>query len=118
MYAVVYAVRMGLNWDGWFSSSWKQNVDPEFLVGFISLVLTLDILWSVFVTHRSTYQEDLDVLQVKHIVPGCLLLATLVRVHFPFWSTAYSYVWSATMYADVVALMPQVVMMARASGKI
>merc|ERR1719420_1602086 len=50
MYAVVYAVRMGLAWD--FSGN---GMDPNMLVGFISLILTLDVLRSVFITHRKTY---------------------------------------------------------------
>merc|ERR1719498_1272365 len=45
-------------------------------------------------------------------------MAFIMRPHFHFWSTSYSLVWSSCLYMDVMALMPQVVMMSRSGGKI
>jgi len=117
MYAVVYTIRIWLAMpDNWNGDVMHLNIDASF--GFISLLLALDILRSVFVTHRSSYQNDLDVLNVKYLIPGCCFLALLVRPQFHTWTTTYSLVWSSCMYMDVLALMPQVMMMSRGGGKV
>jgi len=119
MYAVVYAVRIWLNmpclatWDGDV-----LNIELEASFGIISFLLVLDCLRSLFVTHRSSYQADLDVLHVKHLIPGCFFLATLLRPHFHSWSPFFGYMWSSCLYMDVMALMPQVMMMARGGSKV
>merc|ERR1719321_1220438 len=84
----------------------------------IPLLLVCDILRSVFVKHRSSYEAELDVLQAKYLVPSCVVMALILRPHFHFWSTSYGIVWSSCLYMDVLALMPQVVMMSRSGGKI
>jgi len=117
MYAVVYTIRIWLAVpDHWIHDVTELSIDASF--GFISLMLALDILRAVFVTHRSSYQADLDVLNVKFLLPGCLVLACLVRPHFHTWTSTYAYVWSSCLYMDVLALMPQVVMMSRGGGKV
>jgi len=117
MYAAVYTVRIGLNMpDSWNFSFMELELEASF--GIISLLLVLDCLRSIFVTHRSTYQDDLDVLHVKYLLPGCFVLAIMLRVQFHAWTTLHSYMWSSCLYMDVLALMPQVVMMARGGGKV
>ena len=74
--------------------------------------IVLDCLRYIFVTYRSSYQADLDVLHVKYLLPGCFFLAFLLRARFHEWDAFFNYVWSACLYVDVLALMPQVVMMA------
>merc|ERR1719375_1227953 len=117
MYAIVYGQRIGLSLPTSWNFQWK-DVDFDASFGSISFILVLDILRSVLFTHRSTYQSDLDVLQVKYILPGCYAAALLVRPHFKGWTPRYGYFWSSCLYCDVLALMPQVVMMARGSGKV
>jgi len=117
MYAGCYAVRIWLN----APRSWSFNfmeLELEASFGIFSLLLVLNCLWCVFVTHRSSYQEDLDVLHVKYLVPGCFLLAALLRPHFHVWRPFFGYMWSSCLYMDVLALLPQVVMMARGGGKV
>merc|ERR1719191_2214218 len=117
MYAVVYTIRIWLAMpDNWSGDIMDLNIDASF--GFISLLLALDILRSVFVTHRSTYQYDLDVLHVKYLIPGCCVLALLRRPEFHTWTNTYSFVWSSCLYMDVLALMPQVVMMSCGGGRV
>merc|ERR1719335_21314 len=119
MYAAVYAVRIWLNmpclatWDGDV-----LDIELEASFGIISFLLVLDCLRSLFVTHSSSYQADLDVLHAKHLIPGCFLFATLLRPHFHGWTPFFGYMWSSCLYMDVMALMPQVMMMARGGGKV
>lgn len=117
MYAVTYFCRMGLSFPFTWSFEWK-DLDPDITLGVVSFVLVMDILKSVFVVHGRTYQAELDVLKVWYLIPCCWTVSLLVRPHFRAWTFTYGYCWSSTLYMDVLALMPQVVMMAKAGGKV
>merc|ERR1719240_605487 len=95
-----------------------KDVDLDATLGICSFVLVLDILKSVFWTHRKTYEADFDILKAWYLVPVCWTLSLLIRPHFSNWSFTYGYCWSSTLYMDVLALMPQVVMMAQSGGKV
>merc|ERR1719424_1165062 len=110
MYAVVYAVRLWLS----IPSSWALkdlNMDGMFTI--IPLLLVCDILRSMFVTHRSSYDADLDVLKAAYLIPACIFTALIIRPQFSFWTTSYAIVFASCLYMDVLALVPQVVMMSR-----
>lgn len=116
MYALVYCQRIMLSLmaTGW-DFEWK-DLDFDTSFGSVSFLLVLDILKSVWFTHRSSYQTELDVLKVQYLVPGCYFLAFIVRPDFNGWAYNYGYWWSSCLYMDVLALMPQVVMMAQGSN--
>jgi len=117
MYAACYAVRIWLNFPGVEHLNFMvMKVEASF--GVVSLLLVLDCLRLIFVTHHGSYQADLDVLHVKYLLPVCFLLACFLHVQFHDWSPFYAYIWSSCLYMDVLALMPQVVMMARGGGKV
>lgn len=116
MYCIVYILREVMlmprsfsifNLDGWMIE----------VLQLPAILMALDVLKSVFVTHNNSYQADLDVLNIKYLVPGCLLLAVLLHPTFA-QGALYSYFWTAYLYLDIMALLPQVVMMAKAGGKI
>lgn len=115
MYAVVYFLRQVLllpPFDLRYLDMWAVQS-----LSLTSLLMVIDILRSVFVTYRSTYQEEWDVLHVQHLIPACVCLAGLLHPCFQE-GTWYSFCWTACLYLDVLALMPQVVMMGRAGGKV
>lgn len=115
MYAVVYAMRLYLQFKD-LQDLTDLTMDGMFTI--VPLLLVCDILKSVFVKYRSSYEAELDVLQAKYLIPGCVCAALLLRPNLHFWSTSYSIVWSSCLYMDVLALVPQVVMMSRSGGKI
>jgi len=117
MYAATYGVRIGLSTPSNWSFEWK-DLDPDATLGCVSFLLVLDVLRSVFWTHRSTYQEDLDVFKAWYLIPGCWTMGLLLRPHFSGLSWFYGYCWCSCLYMDVLALMPQVVMMSRSGGKV
>jgi len=82
-----------------------------------SILIVFDILYSVFKTHRSSYQEELDVMNIKYIVPSCIALAVVLHPHFQ-QGEWHSFLWTTYLYMDVFALLPQIVMMAKSGGKI
>merc|ERR1719428_265890 len=115
MYAVVYTVRIYLCIPKSYALK-DLNMDGMFTI--IPLLLVCDTLKCIFVSHRSSYEAELDILHAKHLIPGCICAALILRPHFQAWTTSYSLVWSSCLYMDVLALMPQVVMMSRSGGKI
>jgi len=87
------------------------------ILQFSSFMLCLNVTWMVFKTYRKTYDAELDVLSVKYLVPGCFLAALVIHPSF-MQGWVYSFSWTASFYIDVLALLPQVVMMSRGGGKV
>lgn len=119
MYSLVYALRQVMLLPqelSWFAiDGWAMEV-----LQLPSILIVLDVLRSVFGTHRKTYQEDLDWLNIKYLIPVCILLAVLICPQFEE-GPMFSFFQACYMYLDMIALMPQVVMMsnmARAGGKV
>jgi hypothetical protein len=121
MYALVYLFRTidGFSyiapWDPEFRVS-NLGLDP--VLGFCSSLLVLDILKSIFVTLNETYDAPLEVLKAWYLIPMCLTLASVLHVSFPEFSFTHQLLWNCTLYMDVLALMPQVAMMAMSGGKV
>lgn len=127
MYTVVYTCRIGLalpygqSEEGFFRMQWDtplKELDFDTTLGFCSLLIVLDILRKIFVTYRNTYEADLDVFKAWYLIPACWTVSLLIRPHFSSWPFLYGYSWASTLNMDVLALMPQVVMMARSGGKV
>lgn len=98
---------------------WSRDIPCELSVGIFSFLLVLDILKAVFMTHRNTYQSDLDAMKVWYLIPVCCALTPLLHPnlgYYPSWW--YDYVWTLNALMDMVALMPQVMMMSRGGGKV
>lgn len=83
---------------------------------FASIPLVFTLVWAVFRTYRDTYQESLDKLKVKYLLPACVALALVLTPRFK-QGELYSYCWTISFYVDVLALLPQVVMMTFSPGK-
>lgn len=115
MYALIYTIRQivllpPFTWNA--IDSWATEA-----LQVPSLLMVFGVLRSVLVTYRKSYQEDLDVLGMKHLVPACLVLAALIRPSCRE-GFGYSLFWGSYVYLDVLALLPQVVMMAQGGGKV
>lgn len=115
MFTLTYTVRL---WQMWPRSTQRLLDDAAVeMLSLLSLLMVLDTARCVFSTYRHTYQEEIDHLQVKHLVPWCFLAALLVHPCFRR-GFFYSYFWTLGFYLDVVSLLPQVVMMAKGGGRI
>jgi len=114
MYAVVYVIRQ---FDIPTFTLTAVNDWAFEVLAFVALLMVFDVLYSIFGRYKKTYQEDLDVLSVKYLIPGAFFGALLIRPSFVEGSW-YSYSLAANMYLDTMALMPQIFMMQRSGGKI
>lgn len=115
MFALCYTSRLWELFPG-FSMAAINGWVIEILCS-VSFVLVLDIVRSIYVNFRSSYQEDLDVLKVRYLVPACAALALVIHPLLP-QGYAFSLSWTIGFYVDVAALAPQVVMMAKGGGQV
>lgn len=113
MYSLVYAIRAKLVFPYGGRSSWAEAVPC-----FLSLLVVLDTAKCIFWTYHSSYQQEQDVLRVKYLIPGCLLLAGVLHPVLPNEGAFNTFIWTTELYLDVLALMPQVVMMSRGDGRV
>jgi len=116
MYALVYLLRLFMVVPTKLSLIYLDGWAVEALQ-FVSFLMVADVVWSVFLTYRKSYQEDLDTCHVKYLAPSCVALAIVLHPLFT-QGHVYSLCWTTYLYLDCLALMPQVVMMARGCGKV
>jgi len=116
MYALVYLLRLMMVVPTKLSLVFLDGWTIEVLQ-VASLLMVLDVMHSISMTYRKSYQEDLDVLHVKYLIPSCVILAAVLHPQFS-QGTWFSFSWTTYLYLDCLALMPQVVMMTRGAGKI
>jgi len=114
MYASVYFLRQ-------FNlplRSWDAIDDwVVYVITSAALLIMLNVLWSIFVTYRRSYQEEQDVLKAYYLIPACILGAALLRPSF-LDGPWYSFFLAISMYVDMTALMPQIVFMMRGDGRV
>jgi len=83
-----------------------------------ALLIVLNILYCIFKSHRSTYQEDQDSsFKVEIIALVCFVFAVFVHPDLnnrPVFDT----LWATALYIDVVAMLPQLAMMSKIRGEI
>jgi len=116
MFAVSYVLRETETWV--MSKNFvltKRAVALEFLQS-ASIPLIFSLLYSVFKKYRDSYDESQDALKVKYLIPGCVVMGFVLTPQFR-QGKMYSYCWTVSFYVDVLALLPQVVMMTFTPGK-
>lgn len=118
MYFVLYVLRQVVMMPS-FSLPESHEVDSwtTILLQMPSIVFVSSILRSVYRQHKETYHVDGDILKAQYVIPACIIAA--VPLHpFMVEGFVFSVGYASYMYLDVLALLPQVVMMARGGGKV
>jgi len=72
----------------------------------VSLLLTLQLLYCLHVTHRSSYQQQLDTVEMWRCIPACILVAIFIHGDLND-SPAFDIIWTVSLNLDTVALIPQ-----------
>merc|ERR1719310_2151590 len=107
------------------STTWLQGYIPVDGTGdwlyqaldAFSLLILLNIIYCIFKSLRSTYQEEHDYINVEYIGLGCFILAVLVHPDLnnrPVFDT----LWTTALYIDVVAMVPQLVLISKIRGEV
>lgn len=109
--AFVYGCRLS-------STLWLRGYVPVDTTGdwlyqlsdVVALLLTLQIIHCIYFKYKSTYMAHEDDFLITYLLFGCFLLAGLVHPDLndrPIFDT----LWTASLYIDVVACIPQLWMM-------
>lgn len=82
-----------------------------------SLLLVIQLLYTIHRTHGLTYQENLDSMPIYKCVPVCVAIAVMFHGnlnHAPF----YDCMWFIAMNVDTIAMLPQLWMMVAMGGEV
>jgi len=82
-----------------------------------SLMLTLQILYKIHKTHKSTYQAEDDNMNIYRAIPGCMLLALFLHGNLNN-SPVFDTLWTIGMNLDTLALVPQLWMLTQIGGEV
>merc|ERR1719473_2274260 len=116
MQCFVYGLRLS-------SSTWLKGYIPTDTTGdglyqlldVATLGLAGFLIWRCKTTHKGSYQEQYDTLEIKPLIMACCALAVLVHPDLndrPLFDTF----WTASLYIDSVSMLPQLWMMTRSGG--
>jgi len=118
MHALKLCCRLGTTlWlDGYLptdkSGDWIYQV-----CDVLSLLLVLQILFSVFVARKGSYQSHIDTLDLRNLIMGAVALAILVHPDLIDW-VPFDILWTVHLYIDAIAMLPQLWMISKAGGKV
>merc|ERR1719284_1186310 len=119
---VMHAVKLGCRlsttlWlDGYLPTD--KSGDWIYQVGdVLSLLLVFQILFYIFVAYKGSYQSSEDTLDVRNLIMVAFVLAVVVHPSLNAW-TPFDILWTAHLYVDAIAMVPQLWMISKASGKV
>merc|ERR1719387_2358569 len=104
MHALKLCCRLGTTlWlDGYLPTD--KSGDWIYQVGdVLSLLLVLQILFSIFVAHKGSYQSNDDTLDVSNLLLGAVVLAVIVHPSLNAW-TPFDILWTVHLYVDAMAM--------------
>jgi len=79
------------------------------IVDVASLLMVLHILQCIYKTHKHSYDQEFDTMDVKNMVIGCVALAVVIHPDLNDWA-AFDIIWTVSLYLDTVAMLPQLFM--------
>merc|ERR1719247_2884412 len=118
MHAVKLVCRLSTTlWlDGYLPTD--KSGDWIYQVGdVLSLLLVFQILFYIFVAHKGSYQSGEDTLDVRNLIMVAFVLAVVVHPSLNAW-TPFDILWTAHLYVDAVAMVPQLWMISKAGGRV
>jgi len=81
----------------------------------LSLLMVLQILYSVYGAYKSSYQFEADTLDIRNLVMGAVVLAVLIHPDMNSWAPM-DIVWTTHLYVDAIAMVPQLWMISQMGG--
>merc|ERR1719428_2504045 len=116
MHAIKLCCRLGssLFLDGYLPTD--KSGDWIYQLGdVLSLLMVLQILYSIYGAYRSSYQFEVDTLEVRNLIMGAVVLAVLIHPDMNSWAPM-DIVWTTHLYVDAIAMVPQLWMISQMGG--
>jgi len=82
-----------------------------------SLVIVLNLLYTMCRTHKDTYQSEFDTLEIFKFIPACVVLALCFHGDLNN-SRFFDTVWTISLFLDTISLLPQLWMLTKVGGKV
>lgn len=118
MHATKLCCRLGTTlWlDGYLPTD--KSGDWIYQVGdVLSLLMVLQILFCVYFKHKATHQPELDTLDIRNLIMVAFVLAVVVHPSMNAW-TPFDILWTAHLYIDAVAMVPQLWLISKSGGQV
>merc|ERR1719198_1058053 len=74
-------------------------------------------MFRVRITHKASYQENEDSLDIRNLIMVAIILAALVHPDLNGW-TPFDILWTVHLYVDAVCMVPQLWMISNAGGRV
>jgi len=81
----------------------------------LSLLMVLQILYSVYGAYKASYQFEADTLDIRNLIMGAVVLAVLIHPDMNSWAPM-DIVWTTHLYVDAIAMVPQLWMISQMGG--
>merc|ERR1719487_538463 len=107
MHAIKLCCRLGssLFLDGYLPTD--KTGDWIYQLGdVLSLLMVLQILYSVYGAYKASYQFEADTLDIRNLIMGAVVLAVLIHPDMNSW-TVMDIVWTTHLCVDAIAMVPQ-----------
>jgi len=117
-YVVFFCFRLGstLIKDGYLPSDRSGDYLYQSF-DIASLVLVLNLLYSVHRRFPDTYQAEHDSLQIIKALPACILLSCLLHGDLNN-SMFFDTIWTVSMWVDTISLLPQLFLLSKLGGQV
>merc|ERR1719274_86180 len=116
MHAIKLGCRLGssLFLDGYLPTD--KSGDWIYQLGdVLSLLMVLQILYSVYGAYKASYQFEADTLDIRNLIMGAVVLAVLIHPDMNS-SVPMDIVWTTHLYVDAIAMVPQLWMISQMGG--
>lgn len=118
MYVVFFLTRLGstLFKNGYLPVD--RSGDYVYQLGDIgSLLIVLNLLYSIHKRHRDSYQDEHDTLSIYQAIPACVLLACFVHGDLNN-SWFFDTLWTVSLFIDTISMLPQLWMLTKLGGQV
>jgi hypothetical protein len=118
MYAVAYMCRLysTLQYNGYLpidkSGDWAYQ-----LCDVVALLVVLSVLFAIHGKYESSYEKDKDTCAIHICLALCFALAYLIHPHLNNRAIP-DMAWTAGLYLEALAMVPQLFMMAKKGGEV
>lgn len=118
MYVAAYVFRLysTLQYNGYLPVDRTGDYVYQ-LCDIVALVVVFSLLYSIHGTHERSYEKEHDTCQIHFFLIGCVVLSCFVHPHLNN-RTIPDIAWTAALYLEAVAMVPQLWMMTKKGGEV
>jgi ER lumen protein retaining receptor len=122
MYLIFFVCRLGVTlFTGGYNPIDKSGRCAYQCLDALSFLVVLQLLYCVHITHKKTYQQEHDTMELFPLIPPCLVAAFFIHVDYSsseHYSEFFDVLWALSAYVDMLAMLPQLWMLTKIGGQV